>query len=162
MNFLTCLGSLLADRVTIQSELQPEPRLFTVNLGESADDRKSESIKKTIRFFGIPSSRESSGFALEWEARRVSQNGLEENPRLLLVFDELKAFVSESQIEGAILLPCVTSLFEDSRFHSVTKSHSIDIEEARLSLLAASTVETFARMWTPAFLDIGFLTGFGW
>jgi hypothetical protein len=157
MNFLTCLGSLLADRVTIQSELQPEPRLYTVNLGESADDRKSESMKKTVRF--VETTLEAGAFKVCFgvgSAEGLAKR-LEENPRLLLVFDELKAFVSKSQIEGAILLPCVTSLFEDSRFHSVTKSHSIDIEEARLSLLAASTVETFARMWTPAFLDIGFL-----
>ena len=50
-NFLTVLGHLIGDRVTLASEISPQPRLFTVCLGESADDRKSESIKRTVRFF---------------------------------------------------------------------------------------------------------------
>lgn len=156
-NFLTCLGNVIADRVTIQSELQPEPRLYTVNVGESADDRKSESIKKTIRFF--EDTLEAGSFKVCYGVGSAEglANRLKENPRTLLVFDELKSFVSKSAIDGAVLLPCVNSLFEDTRFHSATKTHSIEIENARLSLLAASTLETFARMWTPAFLDIGFL-----
>jgi hypothetical protein len=156
-NFLTCLGNIIADRVTIQSELQPEPRLYTVNVGESSDDRKSESIKKTVRLF--EDTLEAGSFKVCYGVGSAEglANRLKENPRTLLVFDELKTFVSKSAIDGAILLPCVNSLFEDTRFHSATKTHSIEIEDARLSLLAASTQETFARMWSPAFLDIGFL-----
>ncbi len=156
-NFLTCLGNVMADRITIQSELQPEPRLYTVTVGESADDRKSESIKKTIRFF--EDTLEAGSFKVCYGVGSAEglANRLKENPRTLLVFDELKSFVSKSAIDGAVLLPAVNTLFEDTRFHSATKTHSIEIEDARLSLLAASTQETFARMWTPAFLDIGFL-----
>ncbi|MFH1334896.1 MAG: DUF3987 domain-containing protein [Candidatus Zixiibacteriota bacterium] len=156
-NFLTCLGNVIADRVTIQSELQPEPRLYTVTIGESADDRKSESIKKTAQFF--ENTLEPGSFKICYGVGSAEglANRLKENPRTLLVFDELKSFVSKSAIDGAILLPCVNSLFEDTRFHSATKTHSVEIEDARLSLMAASTQETFARMWTPAFLDIGFL-----
>jgi hypothetical protein len=156
-NFLTCLGNVMADRITIQSELQPEPRLYVVNCGESADDRKSESIKKTVRFF--ENTLEAGSFKVCYGVGSAEglANRLKENPRTLLVFDELKSFVSKSAIDGAILLPCVNSLFEDTRFHSMTKTHSIEIEDGRLSLLAASTQETFARMWSPAFLDIGFL-----
>ncbi|MBU1206448.1 MAG: DUF3987 domain-containing protein [Proteobacteria bacterium] len=156
-NFLTCLGNVIADRVTIQSELQPEPRFYTVTVGESADDRKSESIKKTVRFF--ESTLETGAFRACYGVGSAEglANRLKESPRTLLVFDELKSFVSKSAIDGAVLLPCVNSLFEDNRFHSMTKTHSIEIEDGRLSLLAASTQETFARMWSPAFLDIGFL-----
>jgi len=156
-NFLTCMGNIIADRVTIQSELQPEPRLFTVNVGESADDRKSESIKKTVRF--CENTLEPGSFSVCYGVGSAEglANRLKANPRTLLVFDELKSFVSKSAIDGAVLLPAVNTLFEDIRFHSITKTHSIEIEDGRLSLLAASTQETFARMWTPAFLDIGFL-----
>lgn len=51
MAFLTCEGTLLANQLTLDSEITPQPRLYTVLLGESADDRKSTAIKKTVDFF---------------------------------------------------------------------------------------------------------------
>jgi len=50
-SFLTCLGAILSGRATCESELAPQPRLFSLLLGESADDRKSTSIAKTVEFF---------------------------------------------------------------------------------------------------------------
>ena len=159
--FLTCLGNLISDRVTLASEIAPQPRLFTVNLGESADDRKSESIKKTVRFFEDTLARGSFRVchgigSAEGLARVLSENP-ENAKKLILVYDELKAFVSKATIEGATLLPAVNSFFEGNRFQSATKTHSIDLDNVYLSVLAASTLDTFSRMWTPAFLDIGFL-----
>lgn len=126
-------------------------------MGESADDRKSESIKKTVRFF--ESTIEPRAFKICYGVGSAEglANRLKDNPKTLLIFDELKTFVSKSAIDGAILLPAVNTLFEDTRFHSATKQHSIELEGVHLSLLAASTYETYSRMWTPAFLDIGFL-----
>ncbi|MCX5884612.1 MAG: hypothetical protein NT096_01645 [Proteobacteria bacterium] len=159
--FLTCLGNLLSDRVTLASEISPQPRFYTVNIGESADDRKSESIKKTIQFF--ENTLEQGAFrcchgigSAEGLARKLdeSQNG---SKRLFLVFDELKSFVSKATIEGSTLLPAVNTFFESNSFHSATKTHSIELNDVYLSMLAASTLDTFSRMWTPTFLDIGFL-----
>jgi len=159
--FLTCLGNLISDRVTLASEIAPQPRFFTVNLGESADDRKSESIKKTVRFFedtlAQGSFRVCHGIGSAEGLARVLGENPENSKKLTLVYDELKAFVSKATIEGATLLPAVNSFFEGNRFQSATKTHSIDLNGVYLSLLAASTLETFSRMWTPAFLDIGFL-----
>jgi len=159
--FLTCLGNLLSDRVTLASEISPQPRFYTVNIGESADDRKSESIKKTIQFF--ENTLEQGEFRVchgigsaEGLARKLdeSQNS---SKRLFLVFDELKSFVSKATIEGSTLLPAVNTFFESNKFHSATKTHSIELDDVYLSMLAASTLDTFSRMWTPTFLDIGFL-----
>ena len=161
--FLTCLGNLISDRVTLASEIAPQPRFFTVNLGESADDRKSESIKKTVRFFedalthGAFKICHGVGSA-EGLAKILGESGEKETPKkLTLIYDELKSFVSKATIEGATLLPAVNSFFEGNKFQSATKTHSIDLDDVYLSLLAASTLETFSRMWTPSFLDIGFL-----
>ena len=159
--FLTCLGNLISDRVTLASEIAPQARFFTVNLGDSADDRKSESIKKTIRFFEDTLAR---GFfrvchgigSAEGLARVLGENS-ENIKKLLLIYDELKAFVSKASIKDATLLPAVNSFFEGNRLQSATKTHSIDLRDVYLSLLAASTIDTYSRMWTPAFLDIGFL-----
>lgn len=156
-NFLTCLGNIIADRVTLSSSVDPEPRLYTVNVGESADDRKSESIKKVVSFFESTLEQGSFKTCHGVGSAEGLASRLKDNPKILLIFDELKTFVSKSAIDGAILLPCVNSLFEGTRFHSVTKTHSMELENAHLSLLAASTIETFSRMWAPAFMDIGFL-----
>ena len=160
-NFLTCLGSLISDRITLESEISPQPRFYTVNIGESADDRKSESIKKTIQVFDSVLTqgefRVCHGVgSAEGLARKLGEveHG---SKKLLLVYDELKSFVGKAMIEGATLLPAVNTFFESNKFHSATKTHSVELNDVFLSLLGASTLETFSRMWTPAFLDIGFL-----
>ena len=79
------------------------------------------------------------------------------NPRVILILDELKALVQKMRIDASVLLPCVNSLFEEKRFHSHTKKQTIEIDNAELSLLAASTLETYRNMFTPQFLDIGFI-----
>ena len=160
-DYLTCLGNLIGDRVTLASEIRPQPRFYTITIGASGDARKSEAQKKTVRFFldtfaqgefnvcqGVGSAE---GLALKF-------NKIEQNPKkIILVYDEAKSFVSKARIDGSTLLPCVNTFFEDNKFHSATKSHDIEIDNAYLSVLAASTRETFEKMWTSDFLDIGFI-----
>ena len=153
---LTCLGNTLSDRITLDSTLNIQPRLFTVVIGESADDRKSECQKQTTDEFCETLPEWFSPCLGVGSAEGLARQ-LEKTPKTILVFDELKTFVSKSLIDGAILLPAVNTLFESNRFHSNTKAHSIQINNGYLSLLAASTIATYSRMWTPAFIDIGFL-----
>lgn len=51
MSFLSCLGAILSDRIRLNTELDTQPRLYAIPLGESGDDRKSTAISKTISFF---------------------------------------------------------------------------------------------------------------
>jgi hypothetical protein len=155
MGFLTCLGSVLADRLTLASEVAPQPRLFTLLLGESADDRKSTAISKVTDFF-----REAAPEAFHLCLGVGSAEGLQEfmrkNGKLLLCFDEFKSFVSKCKIDGSVLLPCVNTLFESNRYESRTKTTDIKLERAFLSLLAASTIRTYENTWSTQFIDIGF------
>ncbi|MGA2465499.1 MAG: DUF3987 domain-containing protein [Thermodesulfobacteriota bacterium] len=161
MGYLTCLGNLIADKVSLESEISPQPRLYTIAVGESADDRKSEGmIRQPINFFRQALSGHPFSFnvcmgvgSAEGLAKEFSGRG----PNLLLAFDELKAFVSKAQIDGSILTPCVNTLFDSNTFHSSTKKKTISLDHAYLSLLGACTAETYRRMWTPTFLDIGFI-----
>jgi len=161
-DFLTCLGNLIGDRVTLASEIAPQPRLYTVTLGQSGDDRKSEAVKKTVRFFSDTFTKgefnvcQGVGSA-EGLAMKLEKIDSQQPRKLLLSYDEAKSFVSKARIDGSTLLPCVNSFFESKQFHSATKSHDIEIDNAYLSLLAASTRETFEKMWTSDFLDIGFI-----
>src|SRR5262249_62189769 len=49
--FLTYFGALISKKVTLDSELTFQPRLYTVLLSESASTRKSTALTKTHEFF---------------------------------------------------------------------------------------------------------------
>jgi len=159
-SYMTALGSMLSDHLTLQSEIRPEPRFYTVLVGDSADDRKSTAGDLTLKFFretfvdfescgGIGSAE-----GLMKKLNQLSNSGTR-TAKLLLFFDEFKQFVSKCKIDGSVLLPCVTTLFESNRYESHTKTSSIDIDSAYLSIIACTTRETFDSMWSGTFTDIG-------
>ena len=155
MSFLTCLGSILTGKVTVDLETSPQPRLYTILLGESASDRKSTAINKTVDFFR---DTLTEGFNVCYGVG--SPEGLmmrfKEDDNLLLCFDEFKQFVSKTQIKASVLLPCVNTLFESNHYESWTKKAAIRLENSHLSVLAASTVQTYENTWSSQFTDIGF------
>ncbi len=161
MAALTILGNLLSGRVTIDSEIRVQPRLYTLLLGQSADDRKSTAIFKTIEFFkqhGMSVLNICNGVGSA-EGLQKKLDGLipdGEMRKLLLVYDEFKAFVSKCRTESSVLLPCVNSLFENTWYENHTKTGKIELSNVQLSILAASTIETFQSCWTSNFTDIGF------
>jgi hypothetical protein len=158
MAFLTYLGAVLADKVTIASELRPSPRLYTVLLGESATARKSAALDFVDRFFrevltvnvhyGLGSAE---GLAQELESDDDSARSL------LLHCDELKLLVDKASQDGSVALPMLTTLFERTMFDNTTKGKKIRVRNGYLSLVAACTTETYQRMWHPSFRDIGFI-----
>jgi hypothetical protein len=155
LSYLTCLGSVLSRRLTLASEIEPQPRLYTLLLGQSADERKSTALKIVIDHFKDAVDQ----FDVCWGVG--SAEGLQkrlENGKdgLLLSLDEFKQFVAKCKIQSSVLLPCVNTLFESNRYESRTKTTNINLTEAYLSLLAASTVQTYERTWDSSFTDIGF------
>jgi hypothetical protein len=154
ISFLTCFGSIVADRLTIESQVEPQPRLYSLLLGESADVRKSTAIKQTCDFF--VSAVENFSVCYGVGSAEGLQKRLEEKSSLVLCFDEFKQFVSKCKIEASVLLPCVNTLFESNRYESRTKHSDIKLSGAHLCILAASTVDTYANTWSSQFTDIGF------
>jgi hypothetical protein len=154
MAFLTCLGSILTGHLTLDSSLNPQPRLYTLLLGESADDRKSTAIKEVVAFFKDTGSE----LATCWGVGSAEglQSMFEQSDRLILLLDEFKYFVSKARIDGSVLLPATTTLFESNIFESHTKTKNISLDNAHLSILAASTIETYQQTWSSIFTDIGF------
>ena len=155
--FLAQFGALVAKKITLETELRPEPRLYVVLIGESADTRKSTAVRKTTDFFRSLGSR--------WEPRILFGVGsaegvaaeLKESTDLLLVFDELKQFVDKAKHEGSIVLPMVTTLFEGADYDNRVKAERLSVRGASLSLIAACTSETYATMFDQRFFAIGFL-----
>lgn len=152
--YLTCLGSILSNSLTLATEINPQPRLYVILLGESADDRKSTAIKKTVDFFRSTVEL----FSTCWGVGSAEglQKRLEDNNKLLLALDEFKQFVGKCKIQSSVLLPCVNTLFESNEYESWTKTSKIELPEVYLSILAASTVQTYERTWDSSFTDIGF------
>ena len=163
LSALACLGSMLSGEIRIASEIKSDPRLYVLLLGTSGTARKSTASSKAIEFF-----REAMSIARDPGKFRVcegvgSAEGLQEllvldrwNKRLLLYLDEFKAFVGKCKIDSSVLLPCVNTLFESNRYQNRVKGRGIEIEDAHLSLLSASTIETYRQCWDGMFTDIGF------
>jgi hypothetical protein len=137
MDYLTLLGHLISGRITLESEIRPQLRLYTVNLGESSDARKSTSIDKVDDFFGEALEIMSINRVLGVGSAEGLARAFGKNPRVILILDELKALVQKMRIDASVLLPCINTLFEKNSYHSYTKNHTIKIDDAELCLLAA-------------------------
>jgi hypothetical protein len=123
-------------------------------LGQSADEKKSTAITKAVNFFQYVLTAFKVCFGVG--SAEGLQKILKESPRLLLCFDELKQLIGKCKIDSSILLPFINTLFESNRYEAQTKTASIYLDNAHLSLLAASTIQTYERTWDSSFTDIGF------
>ncbi len=164
MCFLTCLGSILSDKVMLKGELKEQPRFYVVLLGESADVRKSTAIDKTIAFFKdtvLNISEElnicrmiGSAEGLQHRLNDTKNNNF--SKKLLLCLDEFKAFLNKCSISSSVLLQCVNSLFHMNEYENHTKTTNLSLKNVYLSILAAPTTNTYKNAWSPVFTDIGF------
>jgi hypothetical protein len=159
-SFLTYFGTVLARMVTLASALDVQPRLYTVLLGKSGDTRKSTALRQTDAFFkrlglaNVPWTTLNGVGSAEGLGQAITES---ETTPVLLHLDEFKSFVDKAKIDGSILLQMVGTLFERGSWGNRTKKEKIEIEDARLSVLAASTVDTYETMFSQAFMAIGFL-----
>jgi len=155
MAFLGCLGAILSKSLKLNTELDIETRLYLLLLGESADERKSTALKKTVQFF---KELLKEDLYVCWGVNSAEglQKMLKKNSTLLLAIDELKALLNKCRIETSTLLPMITTLFESDTFEAHTKTSDILVDDASLSLLAASTIDTYETVWHPSFTAIGF------
>lgn len=156
MSYLTVLGHVVGDKVILASEIKPQPRLYIVLLGESADTRKSTSINKTIDFFGETLGPGVINPVMGVGSAEGLAEAIKKSPKVLLVLDEFKALIQKCQIDGSVLLPCINTLFEGNTYHNHTKKNAIMLNNAKLSLVAACTLDTYQTMFNSQFQDIGF------
>lgn len=157
MSFLTILGHIIGDRIALRSELKPPPRLYTALLGKPGDTRKSTAINAVGGFFRESINSDDLNIVYGVGSAEGLAKCFKRNQNMLLAIDELKTLVQKMKIDTSVLLPCINTLFEINRFHSHTKKHDIELEDASLSLLAASTIETYQTMFNSTFTDIGFI-----
>ena len=155
---LTVLGAMCSGELDIKMGVEVDPRLYTVLLGSSYDVKKSTAMKKSIAFFESLGStrmpRVMSGVgSAEGLARNLSDHG-----KVLLAYDELRAFVDKTKVQSSVLLPLTASMYEQHNWENATKNSDQDVmlKNARLSLLGCCTTDTYEQMWTSEAVSIGF------
>jgi len=84
------------------------------------------------------------------------QRRLHSSPKVVLCLDEFKQFVNKCKIDNSALLPCVNSLFENNVYENTTQKSRIEILDGHLSMISASTIDTWQNIWTSQFTSIGF------
>jgi hypothetical protein len=160
MSYLTCLGAVLSPVLKIKTVLDTQSRLYMLLVGESATDRKSTCINLTTKFFRRNVDRFKIHYGIgspEGLQKLVEEEESPDTPKsLLMVFDEFKAFCDKAGIRNSVLLPAINTLFESNIFENVTKKNHINIQNAHISVLAATTLETFENIYDPKFIQIGF------
>ena len=144
----------MSGRFTLDIGLDSDTRLYTVTVGESADTKKSTAQRKVVKFF--------QGLNLpEWSVCHGvgSAEGLakahDECSRVCMVVDELKTLLQKTHIRGSVLLPMLASLYEQTYYQNETQNTSIHLDNARLTLMANSTIDTYESLWDHESLAIG-------
>ena len=157
MAAITCLGSILAGNVRLNTELKSDPRLYVVFVGPSGMSRKSTASDKAINFFldYTKTFRLCVG-AGSAEGLYAEINDRKWDKRLLLYYDEFQQFVNKCKIESSVLLQMVNTLFESNRYQNRVLKKAILLDDAYLCLMSASTEQTFEECWEASFTNIGF------
>jgi Protein of unknown function (DUF3987) len=154
---LTMVGAMAGTKLKLGLSFESEPRLYTVLLGGSYDVKKSTAMKHSITFFDslkVPCPYVSYGVA---SAEGLVNDLNKSTGSLILAYDELRALVDKCNIKGSTLLPAVTSLFEQTKWHNTTKNpkNSVSCDNAHLSILGCCTSETYKHLWTSQAIGIG-------
>ena len=64
--------------------------------------------------------------------------------------------MNKCKIQAQVLLQAVNTLFENNEFENATKNKHVLIDDAHLSILAATTLQTYERIYDREFIEIGF------
>lgn len=151
---LTVTGAIMSGRFVLDLGLESDTRLYTVTVGESADTKKTTAQRKVSKFFqsmNLPDWTTCHGVGSAEGLAKALNNC----SRVLLAIDELKQLLQKTQIRGSVLLPMITSLYERTDYENYTKEAAILLDNARLSMMANSTLDTYESLWDHESLAIG-------
>jgi hypothetical protein len=155
-NALTVLGGIMSGLFRLNNEFATDTRLYTITVGTSGDVKKSTAQTRVLKGF----QRLEDPF---WSACYGigSPEGLAEKfktiNRVVLAYDELKLLMAKAEIKGSAILPIVAQLFEKLSYENLTKNSAIKFENARLSMMANCTTDTYEDLWSHEAQAIGLL-----
>lgn len=158
--FVTALGfmgAIVSGSLKLNIGTDSRTNLYITLLGSSADAKKSTALHKVRTFMeacDVPSK-----LSLKIVNGVGSAEGLakefEKSSRILLIYDELRAFMEKTKIQASALLPMVTSLFESGNWSNSTKNQGVEVKNVHLSLVGCCTPETYEQLWNKEAISIG-------
>jgi hypothetical protein len=153
-NSLTLAGATMSGNFRLNIGLSSDTRLSTATIGESATVKKTTSQNQAADFFrslGLTNVDTCYGVG---SAEGLAEK-LKKINRVVLAYDELKSLMAKAEIKGATLLPIIAQLFETLYYENLTKGSCIKFEDARLSLMANCTTDTYQDLWSHEAVAIG-------
>lgn len=156
--YLTFFGASVADLVTLESSLSVPPRLYTVLIGDSGKTRKSTVMSQTAAFFRDLSHPQACYVDTgSGSAEGLAKHVLQDHPKCLFLQDELQTLVTMASRDGSLMMSMMGTLYQETVYQNNTVKQKIDIQYALMSMIAGCTPETYANMFSRAFVDIGFI-----
>lgn len=160
VSFLVYFGNLVSPYIQL-SAAYSEPRFYAVVLGRSARTRKSTAINLARDFFRDGIQREFSfsvteGFGSAEGMLKSIKNS--EQPSNIVHLDEMNILAAKTGAPGSVGISALNKLFEDHDYDHPLAAVTVAIKNAYLSLLGASTLEDFQRMWDGHHEDTGFFS----
>jgi hypothetical protein len=155
---ISMLGAVCSPDLTLKVGAEVDTRFYTILLGESYSVKKSTALRNTMDFFSklaaVPKPHIIQGVgSAEGLARELANN-----PKLVIAYDEMRAFVDKTKVQSSVLLPMTTSLFEGHDWSNSTKDKQtcFQVQNAHLSIIGCCTTDTYETMWSSEAIAIGF------
>ena len=160
--FATYFGNAMSQYRSLDCA-SSEPRLFGVAVGSSGKTKKSTGNNLARDFFKQVQNKDVpqlviEGFgSAEGLLRRLAEN---KNAPALVHLDEMNILASKTDIRGSLGIGFIHKFFEDHDYDHDLSNGDRSIKNAYLSMLGASTLEDYTRIWGSSHEDAGSFSRF--
>jgi hypothetical protein len=155
------VGTALSGRVRADfGSLPTQPRLYGLKIAPIGTGKKSTADSLAKRFVEGALNNASAevendffdvfGSASQWMfvlpgagSGEGVLSALQENKRVLLIYDEFERFAKKSGVEGSVLATAVNELFEKPEYANATKNNVVSVSGVYLGFSANIPLEQF-------------------
>jgi hypothetical protein len=139
--------------------LSTQPRLYGLKVGPIGTSKKTTAdafaqafVERALstasnpddEIFGLPISTEEWRFILPGAGSGEGVvSALQQNKRVLLLYDEFERFAKKVSVEGSVLGTAVNELFEKTTYANATKNNVANLSDVYLALSANMPLEQF-------------------
>ncbi len=154
MPYWTLIGNAISPYVRFSG---CQPRLYTVTVAPSASKKSAgNDIGQDFFAEALAERQDVVGFG----SAEGLLGALEKKPKTptVIFLDEFATLAKKTAIQGSAGIDPLNKLFERNDYdHQLSKRH-ISVKDAYLSILGATTPETFQEAWTGQHEDAGFFS----
>ncbi len=177
-SFMTITAVALSPSVEWDNDLGIQPRLFTVNVGTSADGRKSTGARLTLKLWKevlremdrafsetlrlVEGFGSIEGMMAQLRLRKKKDKKTGDKiviypPPTIFYSDELDPIIKRSQLSGSIGTFGIHQLLDANDLDYPLKDSTREIRRAYMGIIANGTTPRFRELWGPENINNGFL-----